>query len=303
RGSYGSWLGENKPLTNRQKLEQMIDAALTPDCKSYEDFLATMRTAGVEVKTGKHLAFKIPEAKRFIRCDSLAEDYTEDAIRERLEGKRTLKQRQAQKILPAKEDTRLLSLIDIQSKPTQANSPGFERWAKSYNLKEIAQTVLWMKEHGITDVEKLAGECDAAVERYHELADKTKSNETRMKKIAELQRQIGTYGKTREIYLQYKKLPQKKRAAFYEAHRSDIMLHEAAKRYFDSLGLEKLPSIKALKQEYAALSAENKQLYPNQKAARKEMIDLLTAKSNVEHFLKIKIEQPDRKEQQQEGSR
>ncbi|MCD8366467.1 MAG: relaxase/mobilization nuclease domain-containing protein [Clostridiales bacterium] len=302
RGSYGTWLGENKPLTNRQKLEKMIDVALT-DCKSYEDFLAAMRAAGAEVKTGKQLAFKIPDGKRFIRCDSLSEDYTENAIWERLEGKRTVKQRQAQKILPTKEDTRPRSLIDIQSKLTQANSPGFERWAKSYNLKEIAQTVLWMKEHSITDVEKLTVECDAAVERYHKLADKTKANEARMKEITELQRQIGTYGKTREVYLQYKKLPQKKQAAFYEAHRSDIMLHEAAKRYFDSLGLEKLPSIKALKQEYAALSAENKKLYPDQKAARREMIDLLTAKSNVERFLEIKIEQPDRTEQQQKESR
>ncbi|MCC8100653.1 MAG: relaxase, partial [Clostridiales bacterium] len=167
------------------------------------------------------------------------------------------------------------------------------------NLKEIAQTVLWMKEHGITDVEKLAVKCDAAVERYHGLADKTKANEARMKEITELQRQIGTYGKTREIYLQYKKLPQKKQAEFYEAHRSDITLHEAAKRYFDSLGLEKLPSIKALKQEYATLSAENKQLYPDQKEARRKMIDLLTAKSNVERFLDVKIEQLDRKEQQE----
>ncbi|MCD7880615.1 MAG: relaxase/mobilization nuclease domain-containing protein [Clostridiales bacterium] len=303
RGSYGSWLGEDKPPTNRQKLEQMIDTALTPDCKSYEEFLAAMQAAGVEVKTGKHLAFKIPEGKRFIRCDSLSEDYTEDAIWERLKGKRKVKQRQNGKGIDTKEDTRPRSLIDIQSKLTQANSPGFERWAKTYNLKEIAQTVLWMKEHGITDVEKLAVECDAAVERYHELADKTKANEARMKEIAELQRQIGTYGKTREIYLQYKKLPQKKQAAFYESHRGDIMLHEASKRYFDSLGLEKLPSIKALKQEYAALSAENKKLYPDQKAARREMIDLLTAKSNVERFLEIKIEQPDKKEQQQEESR
>ncbi|MCD8367975.1 MAG: relaxase/mobilization nuclease domain-containing protein [Clostridiales bacterium] len=298
RGSYGTWLGENKPLTNRQKLEQMIDAALT-DCKNYEEFLAAMQMAGAEVKAGKHLAFKIPEGKRFIRCDSLSEDYTEDAIRERVEGKRKVKQRQAQKILPAKEDTRPRSLIDIQAKLAQANSPGFERWAKSYNLKEIAETVFWMKEHGITDVEKLAGECDAAVECYHELADKTKANEARMKEIAELQRHIGTYSKTRNVYLQYKKLPQKKRAEFYETHRSDIMLHEAAKRYFDSLGLKKLPSIKALKQEYATLSAENKKIYPDQKEARKEMIDLLTAKNNLERFLEVKIEPPDRKEQQE----
>ncbi|MCD8147047.1 MAG: relaxase/mobilization nuclease domain-containing protein [Clostridiales bacterium] len=303
RGSYGSWLGENKPLTNRQKLEQMIDGALTPDCKSYEDFLAAMQTSGAEIKTGKHLAFKIPEAKRFIRCDSLAEDYTEDAIRERLEGKRKIKQRQAQKPLSAKGDMRPHSLIDIQAKLTQVNSPGFERWAKSYNLKEIAKTVVWMKERGMNDVEKFADACDAATERYHELSDKTKANEAKMKEIAELQRQISTYGKTRDVYLQYKKLPKKKQAAFYEAHRSDIMLHEAAKRYFDSLGLAKLPSIKALKQEYAALATENKKLYPDQKAARKEMIDLLTAKSNLERFLEIKIEQTDRKEQQQEESR
>ncbi|MCD7802853.1 MAG: relaxase/mobilization nuclease domain-containing protein, partial [Clostridiales bacterium] len=215
RGSYGTWLGENKPLTNRQKLEQMIDGALAPDCKSYEDFLAAMQAAGVEVKTGKHLAFKIPEAKRFIRCDSLSEDYTENSIRERLEGKRKVKQRQVQKALATKEDTRPRSLIDIQAKLTQANSPGFERWAKTYNLKEIAQTVLWMKEHGITDVEKLAVECDAAVERYHQLSDKTKANEARMKEIT----------------------------------------------------------------------------------------DLLTAKSNVERFLEIKIEQSEKKEQQQEESR
>ncbi|MCD7882078.1 MAG: hypothetical protein LUG47_10560 [Clostridiales bacterium] len=83
-------------------------------------------------------------------------------------------------------------MIDIQSKLAKANSPGFERWAKTYNLKEIAQTVLWMKEHGISDVENLAVECNAAVERYHELADRTKVNEVRMKEIAELQRQIGT---------------------------------------------------------------------------------------------------------------
>ncbi|MCD8189342.1 MAG: relaxase/mobilization nuclease domain-containing protein [Clostridiales bacterium] len=187
RSRYGSRLGENKPLTNRQKLEQMIDAALTPDCKSYGEFLLAMRAAGAEVKTGKHLAFRIPEAKHFIRCDSLSEDYSEDAIRERLEGKRNVRSRQKQESFTAKEDMRPRSLIDIQAKLAQANSPGFERWAKSYNLKEIAKTVVWMKERGMSDVEKFAEECDDATERYHQISDKTKANEARMKEIAELQ--------------------------------------------------------------------------------------------------------------------
>lgn len=45
-----------------------------------------MKTAGVEVKRGKHLAFKIPNGKRFIRCDSLGDDYTEAAIMECISG-------------------------------------------------------------------------------------------------------------------------------------------------------------------------------------------------------------------------
>ncbi len=53
----------------------------------------------------------------------------------------------------------------------------------------------------------------------------------------------------------------------------------------------------------AKLSAENKNLYPEQKAARKEMIDLLTAKNNVERFLEIKIEQPAMEEKKQEARR
>ncbi|MCD8337064.1 MAG: hypothetical protein LUD18_07290 [Lachnospiraceae bacterium] len=122
-----------------------------------------------------------------------------------------------------------------------------------------------------------------------------------MDEITELQKQIGAYGKTRDIYVQYKKLPKNKQAEFYEEHRSDIAIHEAAKKYFDSLHLQKLPTIKELKQEYAVLSAENKKLYPEQKSARKEMIDLLTAKNNVERFLEIKIEQPDRGEKREES--
>ena len=59
-----------------------------------------------------------------------------------------------------------------------------------------------------------------------------------MKDISELQKQIGTYGKTREIYAQYRKLTGRKRENFYEQHSSEITACQAAKRYFDSLGLK-----------------------------------------------------------------
>ena len=90
RGSYGTWLGEDKPPTIREQLEGLIDTALGQGCKDFDSFLAALKAEGVEVKQGKHLAFKIPNGKRFIRCDSLSDDYTKASIMERISGKRTV---------------------------------------------------------------------------------------------------------------------------------------------------------------------------------------------------------------------
>ena len=290
RGSYGTWLGE-KPPTDRQQLEQMIDVALT-GCKDFDSFIAAMKAAGVEIKRGKHLAFKIPGGKRFVRCDSLSEDYTEAAIIERISGKRI--------VAPKQKEPAPSLLIDIQAKLQQAHSPGFERWASVFNLKEMAKTMNYLTEHGLLDYPDLEVACGAAVQTYHDFSDRTKANSARMREIAELQRHIGTYHKTREVYAQYCKLPPKKQEDFYAEHASAIISCEAAKRFFDGLGLKKLPSIQSLKQEYAALEAENKKLYPDQKKARAEMMELLTVKHNTSRILGLTEEDKQREQRQEE---
>lgn len=79
--------------------------------QDFGSFLAALKAAGVEVKQGKHLAFKIPGSKRFVRCSSLGEDYTEDIILERISGKRI--------ITPKQKHTAPNLLIDIQAKLQQ----------------------------------------------------------------------------------------------------------------------------------------------------------------------------------------
>ena len=294
RGSYGTWLGEDKPPTVRGQLEGMIDAAFGYGCKDFDSFLTAMKAAGVEVKQGKHLAFKAPNGKRFVRCDSLSEDYTEAAIMERISGKQIVAPK-AKAAAPVKPNM----LIDIQAKMRQANSPGFERWAKIFNLKEMAKTVMYLQENGLADFGELEKACEAAVQKFNDLSDRTKAANARMKAISELQKYIGTYSKTRDIYIQYRKLTGRKQAEFYEQHTSEINACQAAKRYFDSLGLKKLPSIQSLKQEYATLAAENNRRYPEHKRAREKMIELLTAKNNVERILGVTEKEKNRNRQQE----
>jgi hypothetical protein len=168
RGSYANWQGDEKPPSNREKLEQMIDAALE-NCKDYDAFIAAMIAAGCEVKLNKHLAFKIPGAKRFARCNSLGDDYTEEAISERLRGLRKVERRQP---APAHDtmfvpfvitrQTKFGLLIDIQQKIQEGKGEAYEHWARIYNLKQAAKTLIYLKECGIDSYDELLRKSAAA---------------------------------------------------------------------------------------------------------------------------------------------
>ncbi|MDR1247164.1 MAG: relaxase/mobilization nuclease domain-containing protein, partial [Clostridiales Family XIII bacterium] len=53
--SYDKWLGNAKPLGNREQLVFVIDSVL-PKCKTWEDFIAELKSLGCEVKQGAHIA-------------------------------------------------------------------------------------------------------------------------------------------------------------------------------------------------------------------------------------------------------
>ena len=68
--------------------------------------------------------------------------------------------------------------------------------------------------------------------------------------IAVMKTHIINYSKTRDVYVAYRKAGYSKK--FKAEHESDILLHQAAKKFFDGSGLKKLPTVKSLQAEYAA---------------------------------------------------
>lgn len=70
-------------------------------------------------------------------------------------------------------------------------------------------------------------------------------------------------------------------------HESDIIIHKAAKKAFDELGLKKLPTVKSLQAEYAELLAGKKEAYAEYHSAQKEMRELLIHRQNIVQFLSL----------------
>jgi hypothetical protein len=269
RGSYRDWQEKKEPQSNKDKLRELIDNSISAGMV-FEQFIGAMHCAGCEVKRGKHLGFKVPGAERFVRMKSLGDDYTQEALRERCFGTRTVATRQtsdgqAERKAAAyaesadNKNTPNL-LIDIQAKLREGTGEGYRQWAKVFNLKQMAKTLLWLKENSINSYDDLKRRTAAASGEFRSTNNKLRDIETKQKSIAELQKQIGVYTKMRNTYVAY--IKSGKDPVFYEANRADITLCKAAKRYFDEQGFKgKLPSINLLKQEWAALDAERKKLY------------------------------------------
>ena len=80
-------------------------------------------------------------------------------------------------------------------------------------------------------------------------------------------------------------LPSARVRLYLADHGGDILLHKAAKKAFDELGVKKLPTVKSLQEEYAKLLAEKKAAYAKYRTARDEMRELLLHKQNVDRML------------------
>jgi hypothetical protein len=285
---YGAWLGEGRPLSHKETARRKIDE-LAPSCATFEDLLAKLKADGYAVSANrKHASVRAPGWGKNLRLDTLGGEHTEAAIRARLGGAKAVAGgggAVAAKRGGAPGPGHAGLLIDIQAKIREGKGAGYQQWAKIFNLKRAAKTLIFLKDSGVDSYEDLKKRSSSASGDFAALAKRIKEIEERQKEIAELQRQIGAYGKTRDTYAKYK--ASKWSRDFYDAHAAGIMLHRAAKRYFDGLGLKKLPPISQLRQEYAALAAEKKKLYGGYHGLKDLSRELSVARHNAERLLGI----------------
>ena len=115
----------------------MIDAALLQKPDGFDALLKLLAEAGCEVRRhGNTLSLRHPDRKGFVRLSSI-EGYTEDALRAVLAGEKEHTTRKKRSQTAQRKNT---LLIDIEAKLQEGKGVGYERWAKVFNVKQIAQT-------------------------------------------------------------------------------------------------------------------------------------------------------------------
>ena len=285
--SYAEYQAEKTGTSWKGKLKIAVDA-LIPQVSSFEELLTRLQAAGYEIKPGKYVSCRAPKQERFTRLKTLGADYTEEAIRERIAGRRA-------KAAKAPREQRGVSLlIDIENSIKAAQSKGYEQWAKIHNLKQAAKTMNFLTEHKIEQYADLVSRIEEMAAESGQAADALKDAEKRLADMAVLIKNVSTYQKTKPVYDAYRKA--RNREKYRAGQEQAIILHEAAARSLKAAGVAKLPNLAALQSEYEALQAQKEALYADYGKLKKKVREYDIIKQNIDSILQAD-RQPERKRQ------
>ena len=289
--SYAEYQAEKTGTSWKGKLKTTVDA-LIPQVSSFEELLTRLQAAGYEIKPGKYVSCRAPGQERFTRLKTLGADYTEEAVRERIAGRRT-------KVAKAPREQRGVSLlIDIENSIKAAQSKGYEQWAKIHNLKQAAKTMNFLTEHKIEQYADLVSRIEEMAAESGQAADALKNAEKRLAEMAVLIKNVSTYQKTKPVYDAYRKA--RNREKYRAGQEQAIILHEAAARSLKAAGIAKLPNLAALQSEYEALQAQKEALYADYGKLKKKVREYDIIKQNIDSILQAD-RQPEREKETERG--
>ena len=256
-------------------------AALAERPADLYEFLSLMKRAGYEVKKVRvgGISFRLTGQgqERFtrLRASTLGDGYDLKDILAAIEGKEKR---------PGRPERKISLAVDIQAKLAAGKGPGYERWAKVFNIKQMAAALAYIQDNGLTDYEQLAQKATEATDHFHELSEQIKQTEQAMKTNAGLKAATVQYAKTRPVFEQYKAAKYSRK--FLAEHEADIELYRAAQAEMRRLlGGAKLPKMDVLKEEGRKLTAKKKRLYGEYQKARRDMQEIVTIKANIDALL------------------
>ena len=181
-----------------------------------------------------------------------------------------------------KSDLRLV--IDLQTCIKAQQSEAYAQKVKLSNLKQMAQTLAYIQEHGYNSLEDFHTALDQASDQASAARKSLKDTDQQLKDVNEQIHFTGQYLAYKNVYADYRKSRNKDK--FYEEHRAELSLYDTALRTLKEKSAgNKLPSMKALyaeKDRLIELRDTQREDFSNRRDYERE---LRTVSSNIDMIL------------------
>ena len=275
--TYDKWQGNQRRFTHRDELRMIIDTALRIQPDGFDALMQLLEDAGCSIKRGAHISIKPPEGERYIRLDTLGEEYKEATLRRSLTGDHVHIPK-----IPRDDftESQIKRLIDIEEKLRAGKGKGYQIWAERNNIDAKAQMIIFLKEHQIGSLEDLNEQIQELTDQRNSLKASIREKQNRMKEINRRRQAIRDYSRTKEVYTQYRESSWS--VKFYQEHQQEIEDHKNAQEVYSSHD-GKMPTLKELMAEYDGLKEQKE----NEQAALDELKPKLTDLKHIRYNYEI----------------
>ena len=315
---------ETRYQTEKQFLQDAIDDAAST-AKSPEEFAQILDKK-------YHIIFKIsrnrysylhPGRKKYITGRNLGTRYEEDFLLQTFKenakslSDRKMKIEEPQVTATTKDLQTALSpdasdipvpfiftksnlrlVIDLQTCIKAQQSEAYAQKVKLSNLKQMAQTVAYIQEHGYDSLEDFHTALDQASDQTNAARKSLKNTEQQLKDVNEQIHFTGQYLTYKNVYADYRKSRNKDK--FYEEHRAELSLYDTALRTLKEKSVgNKLPSMKALYAEKDRLIELRNMQRENFSNRRNYAREFRTVSANIDMILGKSYEQEQQIEKEQ----
>lgn len=186
-----------------------------------------------------------------------------------------------------KSDLRLV--IDLQTCIKAQQSEAYAQKVKLTNLKQMAQTVAYIQEHGYDTRADFNAALTNAESQTSLARKKMKDTEQQLKNVNEQIHFTGQYLAYKDLCAQYHK--SRNRNKFYEEHKAELSLYETALRVLkEKSNGQKLPSMKSLYAEKDRLTELREVQRSDFFSHRDQERELRTVEANIDMILGKKPE-------------
>ena len=315
---------ETKYQTEKQFLRDAIDnaAGIAKSPEEFSKILEEKYRIIFKISRGRY-SYLHPDRKKYVTGRNLGTRYEEDFLMKTfMENTKSLSKKEENVQEQAVSDTAtnlqqalssdssqisvpfifiksdLRLVIDLQTCIKAQQSEAYAQKVKLTNLKQMAQTVAYIQEHGYDTRADFNAALTNAENQTSLARKKMKDTEQQLKNVNEQIHFTGQYLAYKDLYAQYRK--SRNRNKFYEEHKAELSLYETALRVLkEKSNGQKLPSMKSLYQEKDRLTELREVQRSDFYSHRDQERELKTVDANIDMILGKKPERGQVKEKSQ----
>ena len=315
---------ETKYQTEKQFLRDAIDnaAGIAKSPEEFSKILEGKYRIIFKISRGRY-SYLHPDRKKYVTGRNLGTRYEEDFLMKTfMENTKSLSKKEENVQEQAVSDTAtnlqqalssdssqisvpfifiksdLRLVIDLQTCIKAQQSEAYAQKVKLTNLKQMAQTVAYIQEHGYDTRADFNAALTNAESQTSLARKKMKDTEQQLKNVNEQIHFTGQYLAYKDLYAQYRK--SRNCNKFYEEHKAELSLYETALRVLkEKSNGQKLPSIKSLYTEKDRLTELREVQRADFYSHRDQERELRTVDANIDMILGKKPEQEHHIEKEQ----